>query len=108
MSKIGFADEAVGYRPYWRSDIHIEVDLIEEVARIQGYDKIPNTLLAEPLPHLNPDPIFNLKREYPAGLVADGFSEVLNFSLVGIGYFEKTLAGTETCRNHCLCGWPIR
>jgi phenylalanyl-tRNA synthetase beta chain len=38
--------------PYWRSDIHIEVDLIEEVARISGYDKIPNTLLSEPLPQL--------------------------------------------------------
>ena len=30
--------------PYYRQDIRIEVDLIEEVARIMGYDKIPATL----------------------------------------------------------------
>jgi len=27
--------------PSWRSDIHREVDLIEEVARVYGYDKVP-------------------------------------------------------------------
>jgi phenylalanyl-tRNA synthetase beta chain len=27
--------------PTWRSDIHREVDLIEEVARVYGYDKVP-------------------------------------------------------------------
>jgi phenylalanyl-tRNA synthetase beta chain len=31
--------------PYWRSDINIPVDVIEEVARIQGYEQIPTTLL---------------------------------------------------------------
>ena len=27
--------------PTWRSDIHREVDVIEEVARVHGYDKVP-------------------------------------------------------------------
>ena len=27
--------------PYWRSDINIVEDLIEELARIQGYEIIP-------------------------------------------------------------------
>ena len=27
--------------PTWRSDIHREIDLIEEVARVYGYDKVP-------------------------------------------------------------------
>ena len=30
--------------PSWRADIEMEVDLIEEVARIYGYDRIPATL----------------------------------------------------------------
>jgi phenylalanyl-tRNA synthetase beta chain len=89
--------------PYWRSDIHLEVDLIEEVSRILGYDKIPSTLLAEPLPHLNPDPVFNLKRDIKIGLIAEGFSEILTFSLVGKESLEKLnvdriLSGPEPLR----------
>jgi phenylalanyl-tRNA synthetase beta chain len=78
--------------PYWRSDVHQDVDLIEEVPRILGYDKIPSTLLAEPLPHLNPDPIFDLKRDIKLGLTAEGFSEILTFSLVGQETLEKLSA----------------
>jgi phenylalanyl-tRNA synthetase beta chain len=81
--------------PYWRSDIHMEVDLIEEVARVVGYDKIPNTLLADPLPHLNPDAIFDLKRDVRQGLAGDGFTEVLNFSLVGLDMLKKLTPGAE-------------
>ncbi|MEM6862169.1 MAG: phenylalanine--tRNA ligase subunit beta [Myxococcota bacterium] len=34
---------ALWYRtPSWRQDLHREVDLIEEVARLQGYDEIPS------------------------------------------------------------------
>lgn len=31
--------------PSWRSDVQSDVDLVEEVVRIHGYDKIPTTLL---------------------------------------------------------------
>jgi phenylalanyl-tRNA synthetase beta chain len=75
--------------PYWRSDISIEVDLMEEVARILGYDKIPNTLLAEPLVPQNPDPLFTVKRETRLGFAAAGFSEVLNFSMIGLDMLNK-------------------
>jgi len=75
--------------PYWRSDIKIGADLIEEVARVIGYDKIPNTLLGEPLPHLMPDPIFELKRDIRQGLISNGFLEVLNFSLLSLESIQK-------------------
>jgi phenylalanyl-tRNA synthetase beta chain len=75
--------------PYWRSDVKIEADLIEEVARIKGYEEIPSTLLAEPLPPFNPDPIFNLKHELRMGLIGEGFSEILNFSLIGLDTLKK-------------------
>jgi phenylalanyl-tRNA synthetase beta chain len=89
--------------PYWRSDIHREVDLIEEVSRIIGYDKIPSNLLAEPLPHFNQDPIFELKKNLTSGLVAEGYCEILTFSLVGRDTLEKLsadrrLSGPEPLR----------
>jgi phenylalanyl-tRNA synthetase beta chain len=82
-------DKISAIPPYWRSDIKIEADLIEEAARVIGYDQIPLTLLAEPLPHLTPDPIFELKRDIGQGLSANGFTEVLNFSLVGLESLQK-------------------
>jgi phenylalanyl-tRNA synthetase beta chain len=75
--------------PYWRSDIKIEADLVEEVARVIGYDKIPTTLLSAPLPHLVPDPIFDLKRDICQRLISSGFHEVLNFSLFGLESLQK-------------------
>ncbi|HSW58781.1 MAG TPA: phenylalanine--tRNA ligase subunit beta [Dehalococcoidales bacterium] len=85
----GLNDEIEAVAPYWRSDINIEEDLIEEVARIQGYDKIPNTLLADPLPPVNPDPLIKLKDVIRSGLTAHGFTEILNFSLVGRDLLSK-------------------
>src|SRR5262249_24436192 len=32
--------------PTWRLDVEREIDLIEEIARVHGYDKFPNTLPA--------------------------------------------------------------
>ena len=75
--------------PYWRSDINIEVDLIEEIARIRGYDTIPNTLLGSTLPSQNPDPLFSVKKEIREGMAAAGFTEVLNFSLTGMEMLKK-------------------
>ena len=37
--------------PSYRFDIAIEEDLIEELARIHGYDRIPATLPAAPADH---------------------------------------------------------
>ncbi len=54
LAALGFdiAEEPAGLRavpPSWRADIEGEADLVEEVLRIEGYDRIPET----PLPRLN-------------------------------------------------------
>jgi phenylalanyl-tRNA synthetase beta chain len=77
--------------PYWRSDIHQPVDLIEEVARIIGYDQIPATMLSEPLSRHNPDPIITLKQEVRRSLVGYGFQEVLTYSLTSLELLNKLL-----------------
>src|SRR5947207_1455369 len=45
--KASKSDEVVGWMvelPTWRLDVEREIDLLEEIARIHGYNKFPNTL----------------------------------------------------------------
>ena len=62
--------------PFERLDLTISEDLIEEVARIIGYDKIPATEL--PLFSKKPDvnPNFYAAERAREGLVSEGYSEV--------------------------------
>ncbi|HEX2695481.1 MAG TPA: phenylalanine--tRNA ligase subunit beta [Acidobacteriota bacterium] len=66
--------------PSFRVDIEREADLIEEVARFYGYDRIPS----EPTPLCSFEPPANRKREriqkLRQVLLHHGFDEVINFS----------------------------
>ncbi len=68
--------------PTFRVDLWREIDLIEEIARIHGYDKIPVTVPVIPVP----DDIHDRKREFESALRTalngQGFTEVLNFSFI--------------------------
>jgi len=77
--------------PYWRSDIALAEDLVEEVARIIGYDQIPVTMLSQPLPRQTPSPMLKLKRETRQSLTGGGFQEVITFSLTGLEWLKKLL-----------------
>ena len=77
----GRGDELVVTAPYWRSDIRIEDDVIEEVARIVGYDDIPTMAMATPIPHHSPKPFEVLRERVRDALAAAGLQEVLTYSL---------------------------
>jgi phenylalanyl-tRNA synthetase beta chain len=68
--------------PTFRVDLWREIDLIEEIARIHGFDKIPVTIPAIPAP----GDIHDRKREFESAvrtaLNGQGFTEVLNFSFI--------------------------
>ena len=68
--------------PSWRFDIEIEEDLIEEVARIYGYNNIPNN---SPLAHLKmkgtPEKLLEAIRVRTA-LVDSDYQEVITYSFV--------------------------
>jgi phenylalanyl-tRNA synthetase beta chain len=83
------ANELTVTPPYWRSDIRLTEDLVEEVARIDGYDKIPVTLLAQPIPPQNPLSSLTVKREVRNILVGFGFEEIMTPSLIGIEALNK-------------------
>ncbi|MFC1904475.1 phenylalanine--tRNA ligase subunit beta [Chloroflexota bacterium] len=82
--------------PYWRSDIHQAVDLIEEVARVVGYDTIPTTLLSQSIPRQSPNPILNLKQKVGQNLIGYGFQEVITYSLTSLDMLSKLLPETHS------------
>jgi phenylalanyl-tRNA synthetase beta chain len=75
--------------PYWRSDINIPVDVIEEVARIQGYEQIPTTLMAQAIPMQKPAPLTALKRRVRNSMVGYGFQELVSFALTNMEVLVK-------------------
>lgn len=87
LSRLGCRVEAQpgGWRvtpPSFRFDLAIEVDLIEEVARVTGYEHVPSTA---PVAHLNlrPVPETRVPLERLRGLLADrGYQEAITYSFV--------------------------
>ena len=78
--------------PYWRSDVTIEDDLVEEVARIVGYDAIPTTMLSASIPHHDPQPLRTLKEGLQDLLAAAGMREVVSYSLTSLDALDKVEA----------------
>jgi phenylalanyl-tRNA synthetase beta chain len=78
--------------PSYRFDIQIEEDLVEELARIHGYDRIPATLPAAPAAML---PAREEKRDVAALrrlLAARDYQEVVSYSFVDAAW-ESDFAG---------------
>ena len=67
--------------PYWRLDVEIPADLVEEVARVLGYDKLPATLLEEPLPPQRRNRPLELEERVRDILTGLGLTEVITYSL---------------------------
>jgi phenylalanyl-tRNA synthetase beta chain len=68
--------------PYWRNDIHIPEDLIEEVGRLSGFDTINLTLPARDFTAVEPDTFDQLRAGLREVLVRSGANEVLTYSFV--------------------------
>lgn len=71
--------------PTRRFDLAIEEDLIEEVARIHGYDAIPTTLPGGATRLINPSETRSSEQELRCQLVARDYLETINFAFVDAG-----------------------
>jgi phenylalanyl-tRNA synthetase beta chain len=86
LSSLGLGPQLTGdvvtcTPPTWRSDISREVDLIEEVARVHGYDKVPTRrkIQIEAVPA---DPRQRLSESVRDFLTACGFYETVTVTFV--------------------------
>lgn len=68
--------------PSWRPDLEREIDLIEELARIHGYEHIPEDRPV-PLTRSTRGPRERVEAEVRAALTGMGLDEAYTFSLVG-------------------------
>jgi phenylalanyl-tRNA synthetase beta chain len=80
--------------PSWRLDVEREIDVIEEIARLHGYDKFENTLPAYSgavveLPHAGMDTTLRKRA------LALGYNEALSLTFVSHADAEKFSAGAK-------------
>ena len=68
--------------PFWRNDLHIEEDLIEEVGRLNGYDNIKLQLPKRTFRAVKKAKIDLLQSEIREILVASGANEILTYTFV--------------------------
>ena len=79
-----------GAAPWYRLDVSITADVLEEIARIYGYDAIPETLLADELPPQRRNWAWELEERLRDILVAAGLQETINYSMTSIENYRKT------------------
>lgn len=77
--------------PTWRSDVDESADLVEEVARIVGYDRIPSIVPAGPLPPALHDEWFPLEDRIRETLVGAGLTEAMTYTLTSRATMAKLL-----------------
>ncbi len=101
LSSLGFScrwvppDRYVVRVPYWRTDISIPDDVIEELARVIGYDQLPATIIRGELPPSIPQPRRHLRERVRDTLAAAGMQEVITYSLTSLEVLAKVLAPEE-------------
>ncbi len=70
--------------PSFRLDVTIPADLVEEVARSYGYDRLPMTLLADELPAQERNVDLELEDRVRDVLVGCGLCEIISYSMTNL------------------------
>ena len=88
-------EEELGYiciqSPFWRTDLELPEDIVEEVGRLYGFDKLPRQLPRRSIKPAPKNPRRQLKQAIRQSLSRAGANEVLTYSFV----HEKVLKNAE-------------
>jgi phenylalanyl-tRNA synthetase beta chain len=81
--------------PFWRTDIELREDVVEEVGRLYGFDKLPMILPKRDLAPASRDPLLELKGRIRSSLARAGANEVLTYSFVHGKLFDAVTQNRE-------------
>jgi phenylalanyl-tRNA synthetase beta chain len=85
--------------PSFRPDLEREVDLIEEVARLYGYNKIPVTMPVGTVDAKLPPLRQRIRKTLQQEMVSAGFAEAINYSFVAADNVEKVGISPDDSRS---------
>ena len=75
--------------PFWRTDIELPEDIVEEVGRLYGFDKLPLELPTRDITPAAKNEMLELKSYIRQALVKAGANEVLTYSFVHGNLLDK-------------------
>jgi phenylalanyl-tRNA synthetase beta chain len=82
-------DTLVVKAPFWRTDIEIPEDVVEEVGRLYGFDHLPLELPKRDLTPASKDALLEFKKQMRGVLRQAGANEVLTYSFVHGNLLDK-------------------
>lgn len=88
--------------PGWRPDLVSEIDLVEEVARIHGYDDIPTALRPFRPGTRDDDPEWTAAERVRTGLVGLGLAEVMTLEMRAAGAVAPRIANPLSAEHGVL------
>lgn len=83
--------------PTFRQDINIEEDILEELARFWGYEKIRPTLPKRDLSSPKLNKTRDLIKAITENLSMQGMNEIYSYGLVGSELYSKSLFNIDRC-----------
>lgn len=101
LTSLGFTVEGgppESYRvtvPYWRTDVRVPDDVVEEVIRILGYELIPQATISGRVPEFVPQPLRELRLKLQDLFVAAGMQEVITYSLISDELLQAVNTGGQ-------------
>ena len=88
-------DELVVIPPFWRTDIEIPEDIVEEIGRLYGFDRLPLALPGRDLTPIQPNNALQLKTHLRSLLAQAGANEILTYGFVHSDLIKNTGQDSE-------------
>lgn len=88
--------------PSYRTDIQREIDIIEEVARFYGYDRIPVTVPRTQMPTEAKDGRYRAISRIGNSMRASGFTEAINYSFMNYGMLDTLRIADDDVRRRTV------